>query len=106
MSAATAEIKFVNSFLVENLWKPPPLSSLLREDITGTILITKNLSVGHKTKFVHIRTRLTNIMVQEGIIKVIFIRSADNPADGMTKNLPSAIHGKFFVLSLILCFIH
>ena len=58
--------------------------------------MAKNISVGQRTKHVDIRTRFTNDMVQDGILKVMFIRSADNPVDGMTKNLPSALHRKHF----------
>ena len=56
--------------------------------------MAKNISVGQRTKHVDIRTRFTNDMVHDGILKVTFICSADNPADGMTKNLPSALHQK------------
>ena len=33
-------------------------------------------------------------MVQDGKLKIVFIRSVNNPADGMTKNLQSALHNK------------
>ena len=92
MSSATSEIKFVTSVLGEVLGKPPPLPSLLREDNTGAIFMAKNISVGQRTKHVDICTRFTNDMVQDGILKVMFICSADNSADRMTKNLPSALH--------------
>ena len=58
--------------------------------------MAKNIAVGQRTKHVDIRTRFTNDMVKNGKLKIIFIRSADNPADGMTKNLPSALHSKHF----------
>ena len=96
MSSATSEIKFVTSVIEEILGKPPPLPSLLYEDNTGAIFMAKNIAVGQRTKHVDIRTRFTNDMVKNGKLKIIFIRSADNPADGMTKNLPSALHSKHF----------
>ena len=96
MSSATSEIKFVTSVIEEILGKPPPLPSLLYEDKTGAIFMAKNIAVGQRTKHVDIRTRFTNDMVKDGKLKIIFIRSTDNPADGMTKNLPSALHSKHF----------
>jgi hypothetical protein len=60
------------------------------------MFMAKNISVGQRTKHVDIHTLYTNDMVQDGILKVIFIRSTDNPADAMIKNLPSTLHRKHF----------
>ena len=50
------------------------------------------MAVGQRTNYVDIRTCFTNDMVQNGKLKVFFICSVNNPADGMTKNLQSALH--------------
>jgi hypothetical protein len=86
------KIKFVTSLLGEVLGKPPPLPRLLREDNTGAIFMAKNIYAGQRIKHADTPTFFTNDMVQNGVLKVLCICSADNPADGMTKNLSSALH--------------
>jgi hypothetical protein len=41
----------------------------------------QNIHLMGRELHVNARTRFTNDMVQDGILKVIFIRSGDNPAD-------------------------
>jgi len=94
MSTATAEIKFVSSTLEEILGEPPPMPSIIYEDNTGAIFMAKNLAITQRTKHVDIRTRFINEMVLEGKLDIKHIRSVNNPADGMTKNLPSHLNMK------------
>jgi hypothetical protein len=95
-SSATPEIKLVTSFIEDIRGKPPPLPSLLNEDNSGAIYMAKNIAVGQRTKHDDICTRFTNDMVKDGKLKIIFISSANNPAEETTKNIPSALHRKHF----------
>ncbi len=61
-------------------------------DNTEAIFMGKNVTMSSRTKHVDICTKYVREYVQDGIIKIIFIKSEYNTSDIMTKN----IHGNLY----------
>ena len=89
MSMAATEIKFIHSLLSEIQSDNTIQPSILREDNTGAIFMANNTAIGQRTKHVDIRYRFVNDMILSKQLSVEHIRTAKNPSDLMTKNLPS-----------------
>ncbi len=60
---------------------------MVRVDNNGAIVMAENIHVGQRTKHVDICWRFVNEFVEDGFLKVIFVRSENNDADIFTKNL-------------------
>ena len=61
-------------------------SSLL-VDNTGAIYLANNYTTGQRNKHIDIRTHFVREKIVDGSIKVKFVKSEDNDADIMTKNV-------------------
>jgi hypothetical protein len=68
------------------------LPSILQEDKTGAIFIAMNQQIGTRTKHIDIKYHHVKDMIEDEELEVIFIRSEDNFADIMTKNVKEQIH--------------
>jgi len=64
------------------------LPVIVRVDNTRAIFVGKNVTTTARTKHVNIRTKYVRKYVDDGIVKIIFVKSADNVSDIMTKNVP------------------
>ena len=58
------------------------------------IFMSKNVVVSNRTKHVDVRYHFVQEFVQDGFIKVIFVKSEENDADLFNKNLGSDLHWK------------
>ena len=58
--------------------------------------MAKNINTTSGTKHVDVRTKskYVNEYCEDGVIKIIFVESADNDADIFTKNLGQELHNK------------
>ena len=86
ISEVTAEIlliKQVLEFLEQNIAYP----IIVNVDNIGAIYLAKNATTSKRTKHVDIRYHFVRECIEDGIIKIIFVKSADNDSDVMTKNL-------------------
>ncbi len=54
---------------------------------TGAIFMGKNVTTSLQTKQVDICTKYVHEYVEDGISKIIFVRSEDNTSDIITKNI-------------------
>jgi hypothetical protein len=63
------------------------LPMLLRMDNTGAIYLSNNQAVGSRTKHIDIRTHYVCNLINEEIIKTLFVKSENNAADIFTKNV-------------------
>ena len=63
-------------------------------DNVGAIYIANNYTTGQRTKHIDIRTHFVREYIEEGIIKVVFVRSDENDADIFTKNTTEEIFEK------------
>jgi hypothetical protein len=55
-------------------------------DNVGAIYLANNYSTSQRTKHIDIRAHFLREYIENGILKVEFIRSEDNDADILTKN--------------------
>jgi ferric iron reductase protein FhuF len=56
--------------------------------------LAKNYSTSQRTKHIDIRTHFVREFVEDGIIKVVFVKSEDNDADIFTKNTTEELFEK------------
>jgi hypothetical protein len=63
------------------------LPMLLHMDNTGAIYLSNNQAVGSRTKHIDIRTHYVCNLINEEIIKTLFVKSENNAADLFTKNV-------------------
>ena len=68
--------------------------AILYEDNTAAIFLINNQHVGARTKHIDIKYHFIRELTESGQIKIQFIRSEDNVADGNTKNLSEVIFTK------------
>jgi hypothetical protein len=68
------------------------LPSIIAEDNTGAIFLTKNKQVGSRTKHIDTRYHYIRDKVTEGNIAVVYVNTAKNPSDVLSKNVTQAIH--------------
>jgi hypothetical protein len=56
--------------------------------------LANNFSVSQKTKHIDIRAHFIWEYIEDGILKLVFIRSEDNDSDIFTKNLSEDLFNK------------
>lgn len=59
----------------------------VKVDNIGAVYLSKNATTGNRTKHIDTRYHFVREYIEDGIVKVIFVRSEDNDADIFTKNL-------------------
>ena len=64
-------------------------------DNVGAIFMTNNITTIGCTKHMDICYKFVREYVEDGIIKIVFVKSADNDSDIMTKYLESELHSKY-----------
>ena len=91
-SEAAKELLFLSN-IIEGMKEKERmiLPMILRMDNTGAIYIANNQTTGPRTKHIDIRTHYVRNMIIEGLIKTLFVKSADNTADIFTKNTSESI---------------
>ena len=92
-SEAVKEIMLVYQ-LVESIGIKVSLPIVIRVDNVGAIFMSKNITTTGPTKHVDIRFKYVNEYVDEGIVKIIFVRSNKNDSDIFTKNLGGDLYEK------------
>jgi hypothetical protein len=75
------------------------LPIVVRVDNVGAIFMSESHSTTGKTKHIVIRHNFVRQYVDEGFLKIIFVKSEDNLSDGYTKNTNTEVykkqHGEF-----------
>jgi hypothetical protein len=56
-------------------------------DNIGAVYLSKTATTGNRTKHIDTRYHFVREYIEDGIVKVVFVRSEDNDADIFTKNL-------------------
>ena len=93
MSEAAKEIQFVYQVL-ESINYEVKLSITVRVDNIGSIFMSNKVAVSQRTKYIDIRYRFVQEFVMDGFLKIIFVKSEENNADLMTKNLSKDLYQK------------
>ena len=63
------------------------LPIIVRVDNVGVIYLAQNAVSGPRMKHVDIRYHFVRDYIEDGVIKIIFVRSEENDSDIFTKNL-------------------
>jgi hypothetical protein len=87
VSETTREIKFIMQVL-ESMSLKVDYPITVHVDNVGAIFLANNRTTGERTKHVDIRHHFVREYIEEGIVKIVFVRSRENDADIFTKNLP------------------
>ena len=67
---------------------------MIRINNVGAIFMASNISTTCHTKHVDKRYKYVNEYVEDGVVKIVFLKSADNDRDILTKNLSAELHEK------------
>ena len=98
LSEAAKEVKFIAQILL-TMDIPVQLPIVVRVDNVGAIFMSESHSTTGKTKHIDIRHNFVRQYVDEGFLKIIFVKSEDNLSDGYTKNTSTEVyerhHGEF-----------
>ena len=60
----------------------------------GAIFMASNITTTCHTKHVDIRYKYVNEYVEDGVVQIVFVKSADNDSDILSKNLSAEPHEK------------
>ena len=89
-SEAMREVIFVLQ-LLESMMLHVELPVIVYVDNMGAIFMSNNNSTSTRTKHVDVRTKFVTQHVEDGTVKVVFVKSENNDADLFTKNLSSVL---------------
>ena len=93
LSEAVKDILFLR-YLCESMHITVHYPITVRVDNLGAVFMSGNVTTSTRTKHIDIRSKFVREYVQDGTIKIIFVRSEENDSDIMTKNLGSLLHSK------------
>ena len=65
-----------------------------RVDNVGAIFMAENVTATPKSKHIDTRAKFVTQFVDDGFLKIIFVKTAENVSDMFTKNVSSDIHDK------------
>ena len=93
LSEATNEIIFVLQ-LFKEMKINVELPIVVNIDNMGAIFMSKNINTTSRRKRMDVRTKYVNEYCEDGILKIVYVKSEENDADIFTKNLGSDLHSK------------
>ena len=93
ISEICSEIIFIKNML-EFLEVKIEFPIVIRVDNIGAIYLAKNQVLSNRTKHIGVRYHFVREYIEDGIIKIVFVRSKENNADVFTKNLPKDLFNK------------
>jgi hypothetical protein len=91
LSEAAKEIKFVVQILL-SMGIPVQLPVIVRVDNMGAIFMSENASASSRTKHVDTRYHFVREFVEDGFIRIVFVRTVDNVSDSFTNNVTGDIY--------------
>ena len=92
-SEAIKEVVFVIQVLVSiGIAVETPV--VVRVDNMGAVFMSENQSSASRTRHIDTRWHYTRDLVNEKVIKIVFVRTAENKSDVLTKNVPGEIHDR------------
>lgn len=93
LSEGAKDIKFVVQVLL-SMGIPVKLPVIVRVDNVGAIFMAENVTTSARTRHVDVRYHFVREFVEEGFIKIIFVRTTENTADIFTKNVTGDLNEK------------
>jgi uncharacterized protein YdaT len=91
LSEAAKDVKFVHMLLI-TMGMKVELPIIVKVDNVGAIFMTENISTAGRTKHLDLRARYVNNLVEDGFMTFEFVRSNQNKADHLTKNVSGEIY--------------
>jgi len=85
ISEISCEILFIRDILTF-LGIEIELPITIKVDNAGAIFLANNRALGQRTKHVDTRYHFVRNYVEDGILKIVYVKGVDNDADIMTKN--------------------
>jgi len=67
---------------------------IVNVDNIGAIYLAQTATTGNRTKHIDTRYHFVREYIERGVLKIVFVRSANNDADIFTKNLPTDLYLK------------
>ena len=92
-SDAVKEIRFAVNVL-ETMGIKVALPVTVRVDNVGAIYMAENAAVSQRTKHVDLRTKFLTQYIEDGFIKILFVKSEENLSDFFTKNVSGEVFDK------------
>ena len=86
VSEVATEILFMQS-MMDFLGVPVLLPIEVKVDNVEAIYLSKSATTSNRTRHIDTRYHFVRDYIDDGILKSVFVRSEDNHADIMTKNL-------------------
>ena len=68
------------------------LPVIIRFDNTEAIFMANHITTTSQTKNIDIRYKYVNEYVEDGVVKIIFVKSSESDSIILTKNLNTALH--------------
>ena len=93
LSEAAKEVKFISQ-VIESMGIEVQKPIVIKVDNVGAIFMAGNVSTSPRTKHVDVRYRYVTEFIEDGLIKIQFVRTRDNESDGFTKNLIGELYDK------------
>jgi hypothetical protein len=93
ISETAKEIKFIAQIL-QSLGIQVDLPIIVNVDNVGAIFMVENVTATSRTRHVDARYHYVREFIEEGFLKIIFVKSEDNKADGFTKNMKMDLYEK------------
>ena len=95
MARGGQEVQFMMNLLDEVLGAGKVVRpSEIYGDNMGALFLTRNAQVSQRTKHVDIKHHFLRDMMERGDLNTKYVRTDDNPADVLTKNLREELHNK------------
>ena len=91
LSEAAKDVKFVVQ-LLKTIGVQVKLPVIINVDNVGAIFMSENVSTTNRTKHVDVRYHFVREFIEDGFVKIVFVRSKENAADIFTKNVSGEIY--------------
>ena len=73
------------------------LPIVVNVDNMRTVYMSKNINTTGRSKHIDVRTKYVNEYVEDGVLKIVYVKSEENDTDIFTKTLGGELHGKHAV---------
>ena len=100
VSEVAMEIMFIKN-LLEFLGIEIDFPITVNCDNVGAIFLSQNAKNNNRTKHIDIRAHYVRQFIEDGILKIVFVKSADNEADVFTKNVSNKIFERHATKNLV-----
>ena len=91
LSEAAKDLKFIVQIL-QSLQIKVKMPIIVQVDNVGAIFMAENVSATGRTKHIDARYHFIREFIDDGWIKIVFVKTADNRADMFTKNVTSEVY--------------